>query len=98
MSNSNGRWASSSGDPDLEGDEGDEQMYENLDLEPDSPGWDDVEEDVENIAVKCLQCADEFRSVEAMLRHCKLQHGFDFISQVKQHSTLCSSTYSQTWR
>ena len=54
---------------------------ENLDVEPDSPGWEDVEpsEDVEAVAVKCLICEEVFGDTGVMLNHCRSEHSFDFL-------------------
>ena len=51
------------------------------DIQPDSPGWEDVDPDadVESVQIVCLLCASTFASGKDMLEHCKGEHGFDFL-------------------
>lgn len=56
-----------------------------LDIRPDSPGWEDMEADTEDLKIQCLLCADQFPSSQVMLEHCRAGHGFDFVNVVKQH-------------
>lgn len=55
-----------------------------LDIRPDSPGWEDMEADTEDLKIQCLLCAEQSGSSQAMIDHCQAVHGFDFISVVKQ--------------
>lgn len=61
---------------------------EPLDIRPDSPGWEDVEDDTESVNIQCLLCATTFTSAEAMLVHCTKSHDFDLLSVQRQHGTL----------
>ncbi|KAK4543263.1 hypothetical protein LTR36_005813 [Oleoguttula mirabilis] len=62
------------GDDDgLRGDEG----LEAEDLRPDSPGWEDMENDTEELNLKCLLCDEKLHAVRAMVDHCKQTHSFD---------------------
>lgn len=45
---------------------------------PDEDGWEDAEEDQEDIVVVSLFDDKTFKSVQEMLAHCKDEHGFDF--------------------
>lgn len=86
MSNSEGSFR---GPPLAESDEvandhaedSDSSMDEDLDIKPDSPGWEDIEpqEDVEVLHVKCLICEEIFNDASVMLDHCRSEHSFDFL-------------------
>jgi hypothetical protein len=56
-----------------------------LDIRPDSPGWEDVEADTEDLKVQCLLCPQQNQSAQAMTEHCQKIHGFDFIGSIKRH-------------
>jgi hypothetical protein len=56
-----------------------------LDIQPDSPGWEDMESDTETVAIQCLLCDQQFPAPTRMLRHCKHEHGFDFVAVVNEH-------------
>lgn len=68
------------------GDEGSEPGSDQLDIRPDSEGWDDVEDDTEELAVKDLLSDETFPSANAMIEHCKKSHGFDFLAVIRDHS------------
>jgi hypothetical protein len=55
-----------------------------LNIKEDSEGWNDVEDDVEELRVKCLFCDDISPSVTAVAHHCKSAHDFDLISLRKR--------------
>ena len=108
VSNSGGSWQAAAA-PDRDDEDaaeiGAEEGLEPEDLRPDSPGWEDVEEENEELQVKSLLDEQVFPSVRAMVEHCKAQHGFDldsirkthgivFISAV--HSSFCLSSFSLT--
>ena len=60
---------------------------EDLDIRPDSPGWEDVEPDAEeNLSVKCLLCQQSFDQIPLMLQHCHETHTFDFLTIRKRHN------------
>lgn len=86
VSNSSGDYSTPSnrvddGDDDLEGDEG----LEAEDLRPDSPGWEDMEDDVEELSLKCLLCDRKLNAVRAMVDHCKQEHAFNLDELRKMH-------------
>lgn len=56
-----------------------------MELREDSEGWNDVEDDAEDMAVKCLFCENESPSVAAMVQHCKASHDFDLVGIVQRH-------------
>lgn len=56
-----------------------------IDLKPDSEGWDDVEDDTEDIRVKCLFCEAQFGGAQAMNEHCASVHDFDLAKVQAQH-------------
>ncbi|GAB1739670.1 hypothetical protein NU219Hw_g4614t1 [Hortaea werneckii] len=83
VSNSGGSWQAAAA-PDRDDEDaaeiGAEEGLEPEDLRPDSPGWEDVEEENEELQVKSLLDEQVFPSVRAMVEHCKAQHGFDLDS------------------
>ncbi len=84
-----------SGADDDSSDEGsDAQQQSGLDVEPDSPGWEDVEpnEDVESVNYKCLICEEQFNNAEVMLEHCRSEHSFDFLEIRRLHGLDFYST------
>ncbi|KAK4569439.1 hypothetical protein LTR86_003202 [Recurvomyces mirabilis] len=48
------------------------------DLRPDSPGWEDVEDDVETESFTCLLCEVTKPKVRDIVQHMKVEHEFDF--------------------
>lgn len=77
VSNSSGSWTApayqNEDDDVLQGEDG----LEAEDLRPDSPGWEDMEDDTEEISLKCLLCDEKFNAVRVMVDHCKQSHSFD---------------------
>ena len=57
-----------------------------LDIRPDSPGWEDLEADTENLSYQCLLCPDLFPSATLMLVHCNEAHDFNFVARVKEQT------------
>lgn len=62
--------------PDHDSEDGES---EDLDIKPDSEGWEDLEDDTEALAIKCLLCSDYFPLADHMIDHCKTTHDFDFL-------------------
>ena len=58
------------------------------DLRPDSPGWEDAEDDVEQSSIKCLACDESFTAVRDMVKHAKDAHTLDMDGIRKAHSTF----------
>lgn len=56
-----------------------------LDLREDSEGWNDIEDDAEDMSVKCLLCEDVLSSVRAMAAHCRFSHDFDLTAMIRKH-------------
>ena len=56
-----------------------------LNIKEDSEGWNDVEDDAEELEIKCLLCENASPSVTAMASHCQSEHDFDIISLRKRH-------------
>jgi hypothetical protein len=55
-----------------------------IDIKPDSEGWEDLEEDTEEVAIQCLLCDQKFAKVQTMVKdHCKASHNFDLL-EVRQ--------------
>ena len=90
VSNNTGNWSAPAHrevddeDETLAQDEG----LEPGDLRPDSPGWEDVEEEVDELSVKCLLCHQDLPAVRKMVEHCKLDHGFD-LDEVRKANSMC---------
>jgi len=59
--------------------------FDALDIREDSEGWNDAEDDAEELEVKCLLCEDVKPSVTAMVEHCKSEHDFDLVGVQKSH-------------
>lgn len=74
------------------GDE-DSENGEPLDIEPDSEGWEDVEDDTERLSVKCLLCDESFPAVKTMLSHSVQSHQFD-LQKIRQNQSKCCDTCS----
>ncbi|KAI7534873.1 hypothetical protein KC331_g12323 [Hortaea werneckii] len=72
VSNSGGSWQAAAA-PDRDDEDaaeiGAEEGLEPEDLRPDSPGWEDVEEENEELQVKSLLDEQVFPSVRAMVEH-----------------------------
>jgi len=59
-----------------------------IDIKPDSEGWEDLEEDTEEVAIQCLLCDQKFAKVQTMVKdHCKASHNFDLL-EVRQKLDL----------
>ncbi|WPG99991.1 Hypothetical protein R9X50_00281500 [Acrodontium crateriforme] len=62
----------------------DEEMVlddlDGLDVRPDSPGWEDMEDDTESVVVQSLLTDEKFPSAKVMLEECKTSHGFDLLA------------------
>ncbi|KAK5114138.1 hypothetical protein LTR62_002708 [Meristemomyces frigidus] len=99
--NSTGAWAAPShpdDDSDNDGDEGEnvranfrgavgaEDGLTEEDLRPDSPGWEDVEDDSEKDSYQCLLCEVTKSKVREVVEHGKDVHNFDFDKIRKDHS------------
>lgn len=72
---------------DIDGNDESEDVIDedkDLDIRPDSLGWEDMEPDTESLLVVCLLCLQTFGSAQVMLEHCTLAHNFDFLADVKQ--------------
>ncbi|CAK3769162.1 Hypothetical predicted protein [Lecanosticta acicola] len=67
------------------GDEGSEPGSDQLDIRPDSEGWDDVEDDTEEVMVKDLLSDKTFPSASAMIEYCKETHGLDFLAVIRDN-------------
>jgi len=86
VSNSSGSWSAPAYDDERFGDDDrDDDTPNDGDLGPDSPGWEDMEDDTETLSIKCLLCPDLFASAQAMLDHCKAEHQFDLEQIRKRH-------------
>ncbi|KAK6439088.1 Ribosomal protein arginine N-methyltransferase rmt3 [Oleoguttula sp. CCFEE 5521] len=57
-----------------------------LDIREDSEGWNDVEEDAEELTVKCLLCDDLSDSIKKTADHCQREHDFNIIALRKRHA------------
>lgn len=82
------------GADDIEDDNSGSEMDQDLDIRPDSPGWEDVEpsEDVEALHVNCLICDEIFNDAGVMLDHCRSEHSFDFLEIRRLHNLDFYST------
>jgi len=49
-------------------------------IEEDSEGWDDVEDDTEEVQIKDFFSDETFASATSMLKNCKERHGLDFVA------------------
>ncbi|QIW97713.1 hypothetical protein AMS68_003231 [Peltaster fructicola] len=56
-----------------------------LDDIEDDEGWDDVEDDTENLTFLCLACDNTFANVNTLAAHCKQEHALDLVALKKQH-------------
>ena len=75
-----------SGDESGDDDENRSVDINGLDIKPDSEGWDDVEDDTEDVSIKCLLCSEAFPGAKVMIEHCKKTHEFDFVQIQTEHS------------
>lgn len=66
----------------------DEEMVlddlDGLDVRPDSPGWEDMEDDTEAVSVQSLLTTDKFPSAAAMLDDCRAKYAFDLLEVRKR--------------
>ena len=95
VSNSAGEFSGHPREEDIDSAESESNESGNiggLDVRPDSPGWDDVEEDSEVVNIKCLLCSENFASAKSMLDHCKIMHSLDFLAVRQQHNLDFYST------
>ncbi|KAF2726023.1 S-adenosyl-L-methionine-dependent methyltransferase [Polychaeton citri CBS 116435] len=58
-----------------------------LALHEDSEGWDDVEDDSEELSIQCLVCSDQFPNLPVLLEHQKSKHAFDLL-QIRKNFDL----------
>ena len=56
---------------------------DNIPLQNDD-GWQDVEDDSENVQIISLFDDATFHSVDSMLQHCQARYGFNFLKIVKE--------------
>lgn len=98
LSNSDGSF---SGPPQVEEeasgsdeDHSDDEIEDNVDVQPDSPGWEDVDPDADTeiVDVKCLLCDLSFPKADSMLDHCNHEHGLDFLAVRRRHNLDFYST------
>ncbi|KAK3707140.1 hypothetical protein LTR37_012309 [Vermiconidia calcicola] len=79
-------------DMDSDSDKDNNDKDDILDIRPDSPGWEDLEADTENLSYQCLLCPDLFPSATLMLVHCNEAHNFNFVAKVKEQTLDFYST------
>lgn len=91
ISNSTGDFAGRPRAEDIDDGDSDDEA-QGLDIQPDSPGWEDMEDDSEALDFKCLLCDDVSKSGPKMLDHCKTAHNFDFLAIRQQHNLDFYST------
>lgn len=102
--NSTGAWSApahpdddSDNDDDIaenfRGNPGAEDGLTEEDLRPDSPGWEDVEDDSEKESYRCLLCEVTKPKVREVVEHGKAEHRFDLDKIRKDHSMFCSILY-----
>ncbi|EME46081.1 hypothetical protein DOTSEDRAFT_125718 [Dothistroma septosporum NZE10] len=70
---------------DSQGEDSEDGFAEVLDVRPDSDGWEDAEDDTEELSIKCLLCHDKFPTAQTMAEHCSKSHDFDLVSIQRQH-------------
>lgn len=70
--------------PEPESDESDNEVNE-LDIEPDSDGWEDQEDDVEAVSIQCLLCPEIFPSILDWNAHSQRVHNFNLSDSIKAH-------------
>lgn len=97
MSNANGELVGPPADEEDDrayhsGEDSDGSFSGALDIRPDSEGWNDVEDDTEDVKIKCLLCEELYPSAQGMVEHCKEKHGLDFVAIQKEHG-MCSIVY-----
>lgn len=86
VSNSSGSWAApahTSDDEDVGIAAG---GLEPDDLRPDSPGWEDMEDDTEPLTIKCLFCEDHTPDFPSFHDHVSVAHHFNFREACREHS------------
>ena len=90
VTNSSGSWSAPAESDDINDDDaqsGDGGL-EAEDLRPDSPGWEDVEDDVEPLSLTCLLCSKIVDQPRSLVDHLQTEHEFDLDSIRKQHSAF----------
>jgi hypothetical protein len=85
MTNSSGSWSAPAHPDEDEEDIADREGLQPEDLRPDSPGWEDVEEDTgDEIKVQSLFCEKQFKSFDEFDVHEKEVFGFDLRSVARK--------------
>ena len=80
-------------DDDIDGlEDGDSSAGDGVDIRPDSPGWEDAEDDTETVNIRCLLCDGTYNSAALMLDHCKIVHYLDLQTVRAEHSLDFYST------
>ncbi|KAF2480148.1 hypothetical protein BDY17DRAFT_303309, partial [Neohortaea acidophila] len=94
FSNSEGSHAAPPPRPQEDLEDSDEDLELAVDIQPDSPGWEDVEpgNDIETTSYKCLICPENFDDAGKMLDHCRSEHSFDFLEIRRLHALDFYST------
>lgn len=78
VSNSSGSWSAPAKQDRHEIDNiADDEGLEPEDLRPDSPGWEDMEDDVEELSIKCLFCDERYSTFDLFDDHQIAVHQFD---------------------
>ncbi|KAK0345616.1 hypothetical protein LTR91_005602 [Friedmanniomyces endolithicus] len=83
--NNTGTWSAPAAPPDSGSDSEDDIGLTDEDLRPDSPGWEDVEEEVEVASIKCLICDEKLDGARKMVVHCMESHSLDLDRIRKEH-------------
>ncbi|KAK1064465.1 hypothetical protein LTR12_007080 [Friedmanniomyces endolithicus] len=83
--NNTGTWSAPAAPPDSGSDSEDGNPLTEEDLRPDSPGWEDVEEEVEVASIKCLICDEKLDGARKMVVHCMEIHSLDLDRIRKEH-------------
>ncbi|TKA78292.1 hypothetical protein B0A55_04754 [Friedmanniomyces simplex] len=83
--NNTGSWSEPAPPPDSGSDSDEGNSLTEDDLRPDSPGWEDVEEDVEVASIKCLICDEKLDGTRKLVGHCRENHELDLDRIRKQH-------------
>lgn len=66
------------------------------DLRPDSPGWEDMEDDAEELSIKCLFCEERCSSFDLFDDHQIAVHQFD-LRQTCRQNCMYPSAQSPCW-
>ncbi|KAK0946440.1 hypothetical protein LTR29_002202 [Friedmanniomyces endolithicus] len=83
--NNTGTWTAPAAPPDGGSDSEDGNPLTEEDLRPDSPGWEDVEEEVEVASIKCLICDERLDGARKLVVHCMKSHNLDLDRIRKEH-------------